>query len=262
LRYAEKTISVTLTNNSDSDAIIQFHFEADCAVTIAGTNMSTGGDYSSDTIAPGESLVISMTSGTGGNPSTVETTATTCNAVGNTYNLTLSNVELKNDESLTITYGSAVNGSFQIDGDNATAGETKTLSNMDSVTLSATPAEGFIFSGWWFTPEGGTERFVSDNATYSGAKFSENGIITPKFIASNAGYWGVGNSQFDDLNAAIEATTRGTNKVMVLLKDTSISGNYTIPTGVTLHIPFDDDNTIYGDSPEIIQDPNGKYATL
>ena len=51
---------------------------------------------------------------------------------------------------------------------------------------------------------------------------------------------------YDDLNAAAAAAEADvSSKVLVLMNDGTLSGENTIPSGVTLLIPFDSANTLY-----------------
>lgn len=55
---------------------------------------------------------------------------------------------------------------------------------------------------------------------------------------------------YANLNEAIAAAKVGTDKTIVVASDGTLSGNYTIPTGVTLLVPFDDADTLYTTEPE------------
>ena len=66
-------------------------------------------------------------------------------------------------------------------------------------------------------------------------------------LAEEDANFGIGSATYADLGAAIAAAKSG--DVIVVLKDTTVSGNYTIPSGVTLLVPFDDANTCYTNKP-------------
>lgn len=59
----------------------------------------------------------------------------------------------------------------------------------------------------------------------------------------------VGSTTYDSLQDAITAATNGSTKKIVLASDGTITGDYTIPQGVTLLIPFDDAATCYYSTP-------------
>ena len=67
--------------------------------------------------------------------------------------------------------------------------------------------------------------------------------------ADAAATFSVNNTSYADLNAAIDAAMSGRKKTIVVATDGTLSGNYTIPAGVTLLVPFDDANTLYTTEP-------------
>lgn len=70
--------------------------------------------------------------------------------------------------------------------------------------------------------------------------------------ADTAGAFSVGGTSYADLNEALSAAAIGTDKTVVVTADTTLSGSYIIPAGVTLLIPFDDANTLYTTSPDVV----------
>ena len=68
--------------------------------------------------------------------------------------------------------------------------------------------------------------------------------------ADAAATFSVDNKSYTDLNAAINAAVNGDDKTIVVAADGTLSGNYTIPAGVTLLVPFDDASTLYTDTPK------------
>ena len=71
--------------------------------------------------------------------------------------------------------------------------------------------------------------------------------------ADTAGAFSVGGTSYADLNDALSAAAIGTDKTVVVTADTTLSGSYIIPAGVTLLIPFDDANTLYTTSPDVVE---------
>ena len=70
--------------------------------------------------------------------------------------------------------------------------------------------------------------------------------------ADTAGAFSVGGTSYADLSEALSAAEIGEDKTVVVTVDTTLSGNYIIPAGVTLLIPFDDANTLYTTSPDVV----------
>lgn len=71
--------------------------------------------------------------------------------------------------------------------------------------------------------------------------------------ADTAGAFSVGGTSYADLSEALSAAEIGEDKTVVVTADTTLSGNYIIPAGVTLLIPFDDANTLYTTSPDVVE---------
>ena len=71
--------------------------------------------------------------------------------------------------------------------------------------------------------------------------------------ADAAATFSVNNKSYTDLNAAIDAAVNGADKTIVVAADGTLSGNYTIPAGVTLLVPFDDASTLYTTEPEAVE---------
>ena len=67
--------------------------------------------------------------------------------------------------------------------------------------------------------------------------------------ADAAATFSVDNKSYTDLNAAIDAAVNGDDKTIVVAADGTLSGDYTIPAGVTLLVPFDSANTLYTTKP-------------
>ena len=67
--------------------------------------------------------------------------------------------------------------------------------------------------------------------------------------ADAAATFSVNKTSYTDLNEAINAAMKERKKIIVVATDGTLSGNYTIPAGVTLLVPFDDANTLYTTEP-------------
>ena len=69
----------------------------------------------------------------------------------------------------------------------------------------------------------------------------------------NAHFLVNGNLVYGDLNTAANMAKNADNKTVVLMNDGTLpAGDYTIPSGVTLLIPFDEGNTLYTSEPESV----------
>jgi len=183
----------------------------------------------------------------------------------NSFNL----VEAKETSSVTFNYASEL-GTITVNDVAVDAGMVQEISATNGATLVATPNSGATFLGW--VDDNG--KVLSAATSYVlvpaadmtlKAMFAQNGgmpifgvgAATKKTVSS--GFLGLGSYTyytvppqylFDDLNEAISYAERSTNKHIVLMNNGTLpAGDYTIPAGVTLLIPFDDENTIYTTEP-------------
>lgn len=124
---------------------------------------------------------------------------------------------------------------------------------VETVTLSATPASGYVFAGWYQQDGSGNVTDLSGKNPYEkivatdmsvGARFVSTST-TPKFknITTGTEYYG--------LKAALAAASSG--QTIIPVADCVVDGSdliagtndvYTIPSGVTLLIPYSSANTV------------------
>ena len=253
---SRKTNNITITNETSDTATLSFDYSAVTyySFTIAGATASASGTYSV-LLAPGASLSMVLVSNSGFS--------------NRTATLTLSNFSLTvaaASSSVSFEYDSTM-GSVTVDGEAVSSGTSKDISLSTGATLVASANSGATFHGWVDT-EG---KILSTDATYA---LSPAGDMTVKavFIGANSAphfmvggtsqksqstgllglskryYYTVSGSYiFDDLNKAAQfAGTNASNKAVVLMNSATLpAGDYTIPSGVTLLIPFDSANTMY-----------------
>ena len=175
-------------------------------------------------------------------------------------NITMTNVKLVADVSATVTFQPAVNGSYTVDGKTITEVYTNTQSAANSYQVVATPNEGYKFLGWYDVIN---ERCIStDDKT--ALNFDSNRTITARFASKTAALFETGGQVFDDLNKAIAEAQKNLPAIITLAESGKITGNYTIPSKVTLLIPFDEAKTCYTSTPiAITSTPTAKpFRTL
>ena len=253
--FSKKTNTVTITNESGSKANISFDYSASgtTSFTIAGATAATSGKYNA-TMEAGGSVIFVITSNSGFS--------------GTTATLTLSNFTLatvKESSKVTFAFDSTFGG-VTVDGNAIENGAVLDVSGSTGAALVATE-NGSSFLGWI---NGATGEILSTASTYTltpaddmtvKAAFAKDGG-TPWFAVGAAtqesvksgllglgsiSYYVVGTSYlFDDLNEAATYAASATTKTIVLMNDGTLpAGTYTIPSGVTLLIPFDAANTMF-----------------
>ena len=175
-------------------------------------------------------------------------------------NITMTNVKLVADVSATVTFQPAVNGSYTVDGKTITEVYTHTQSSMKPYQVVATQAEGYRFKGWYDVASG---KCISTDAK-TALNFDSNRTITARFVSKELALFETGGQVFDDLNEAIAEAQKNLPAIITLAESGKITRNYTIPSKVTLLIPFDEAKTCYTSTPiAITSTPTAKpFRTL
>ena len=227
--------TLTIKNNKDTKATLSFNYAVEQnsgTIKVDGTAVTAGNSFSKE-LAAGETITVYIKSGS--------TTAT---------KITMTNVALVSDVTATTTFVPAENGTYTEDGKTVTEEYSNTQSSMTAYQLEATPAEGYRFKGWYDVDSG---KCISTDAK-TALNFDSNRTITARFVSKELALFETGGQVFDDLNDAVTyAQTNGQSRI-TLATDGSISGTYTIPTGITLLIPFDAAGTLYTDAPAAIRE--------
>ena len=250
--FSKATNTITIANDSGATANLRFDYSTTNAnsFTINGASASASGSYNEVLQAGGTVVIyIQSKSGLSGTKATLNIT-----------NISLSVAASESD--VTFEYDSAY-GSVTVGGTAVSSGTTQSVTLADGVALVATPKSGATFLGW----VDGTGAIISKSASFT---IIPSAAMTVKavFIGSgSAPHFGVGKASqtsesvgllglqkryyhtvtpthiYSDLNTAI---ANAAGKTIVLLNSGTLSaGTYTIPSNVTLLIPFDASNTMY-----------------
>ncbi|WP_279058973.1 InlB B-repeat-containing protein, partial [Gemmiger formicilis] len=227
--------TLTITNKKSTTATLSFDYTIEQnsgKIQVDGTEVSSGASFTKE-LAANESVKVYIKSGS--------TSAAT--------KITLTNVVLVSDVNATATFVPAENGTYTVDGKLITEEYSNTQSSMTAYQVVATPAEGYRFKGWYDVDSG---KCISTDAK-TALNFDSNRTITARFISKELALFETGGQVFDDLNEAVSYAKANSQSKITLATDGSISGNYTIPAGITLLIPFDAAGTLYTDSPAAIR---------
>lgn len=234
--YTAQTGTLTFTNSLGVDAVLSF----DYIITLSGGSATvdggavTAGDSMSKKLQAGETLAVSITS------NAKDETATS---------ITISNLSLKEPQDVTTTFVPAENGSYTVDGTAITAETEITKNSAEEYSLVATAASGYKFVGWYSLTN---DEYLSFSAS-AGIMIDEAQSITAKFVSNDTATFGVSGAVFTDLHDAVEYADANGKPIIVLLSNGNLpAGDYTIPAGKTLLIPFDDANTVYTTAPEVV----------
>ena len=163
--------------------------------------------------------------------------------------ITLTNVKLVSDITATATFVPAENGTYTVDGKAITEEYSNTQSSMTAYQVRATPADGYKFLGWYNLTTG---KCIATVAT-AALNIESNCTITAKFVSNSVALFETGGQLFANLSEAVAYAQGNGQSKITLATDGLISGNYTIPKGITLLIPFDEAGTLYTSAPAAIR---------
>jgi len=235
-KVTQATVTITLKNTQFDNAELSFHYN----LSGTGANLSssitasTGADADYKvTLKKNESVTIKLTSNSGGTQKAT---------------LAITNIKLLEKIIVKTTFLPAdpTTGSYTVGGTQITAQTEKEQEATSPYAVIATPATGYRFVGWYSETTGEYLSFDATTDLYVGSAMS----VKPIFESDVDAVFGVGTRRFNDLKAAAGYAGVASTKQINLLKNATVpAGNYTIPTGVTLLIPFDSANTLYTAEP-------------
>ena len=226
--------TLTITNKKTTKATLSFDYTvmvSEGTILVDNTTTTANGSFSKE-LAAGGTVEVEINSGS--------TSADT--------KITMTNVKLVADVSATVTFQPAENGSYTVDGQTITEPYTHTQNSMTAYQVAATPAEGYRFKGWYDVDSG---KCISTDAK-TALNFDSNRTITAQFASKELALFETGGQVFDDLNDAIAEAQKNLPAIITLAESGKITGNYIIPSKVTLLIPFDEAKTCYTSTPTAI----------
>ena len=226
--------TLTIANKKTTKATLSFDYTvvvSEGTILVNNTTTTANGSFSME-LAAGGTVEVEIESGS--------TSADT--------QITMTNVKLVADVSATVTFQPAENGSYTVDGKTITDAYTNTQSSMTAYQVEATPAEGYRFKGWYDVASG---KCISTD-TKTALNFDSDRTITARFVSKELALFEAGGQVFDDLNDAIAEAQKNLPAIITLAESGKITGNYTIPSKVTLLIPFDEAKTCYTSTPTAI----------
>ena len=223
--------TLTITNKKSSKATLSF----DYTVVVSGgtilvdtTTTTTKGSFKRELEADGK-IEVEIESG-----STSDETK-----------IMITNISLVVDVSATVTFQPAENGSYTVNGKKITEAYANTQSSTTAYEVEATQAEGYRFM-YWYDVNTGTR--INTNAK-AALNFDHDCTITARFVSKDLALFEANGQKFADLGEAITEAQKNLPATITLVGSGKITGNYEIPSKVTLLIPFDDNRTDYTTMP-------------
>ena len=235
--------TLTITNKRSIAATLSFDYAIDQqggTIQVDGTAITAGGTFSKE-LAAGGMVNIYIKS----------------NSTSNPTKITLSNLALSANIEATVTFLPAENGSYTVDGKAVTEEFSNTQNAMNAYKLVATPDAGYQFRGWYNVT---TNQYVGTDTTIS-LNVEADCTLTALFAPETSGLFETGGQVFDELNDAITyAQANSIEKITLQSKTATLNQNYTIPSGITLLVPFDAGKTLFTTTPTALA-PGHQAAT-
>ena len=223
--------TLTITNKKSTTATLSFDYSIEQnsgEIEVDRKKVSSGASFTKE-LAANDSVKVYIKSGS--------TSAAT--------KITLTNVVLVSEVNATATFVPAENGTYKVNGNTITEEYRNTQSSMTAYQVVATPDKGYQFLGWYNLTTGKCIATAASTAL----NIESDCTITAKFASKAAALFETGGQPFDDLKKAVVYAQTNHQSKITLAADGSISGTYTIPTGITLLIPFDEAGTLYTTTP-------------
>lgn len=148
--------------------------------------------------------------------------------------------------SFTVSFAQPSHGSIKVGGVSPSSWpyEVSTTTGELTTTLTATPASGYSFWGWYTLNTDGSKNYLSYDASYN-ATFNDAATVYAEFYSSSLALFQVAGVNFYDLNLAnAKAVANGGGAIIVTKDGTVPAGNYTIASDVTLLVPLNADNQV------------------
>lgn len=233
-----KTDTLTISNNSGTAGTISFDYTTGgsgaMSVSIDGVSVANSGSVTKAISANG-SITIAFNN-------------VLRDLLRDTGTLTISNIslELANVSDITLNYDESKG---VVSANNSTVVSNGVISNVgeEGVTLEATPSSGNVFVAWVNSVD---NKFISDEKSFT--YIPSNDITIKAIFETDKTWYGVGtlsgtavkvSKLYDNLTDATNAKSEG-NYIVLMNSGVLDAGNYTIPSGVTLLIPYNTANTV------------------
>ena len=227
--------TLTITNKKLTTATLSFDYSIEQnsgTIKVNEGAVTANGSFTKELVAGGTVTVYIKSGSTSG-----------------ATKITMTNVALVSDVTATATFVPAENGTYKVNGNTITEEYRNTQSSMTAYQVVATPDKGYQFLGWYNLTTGKCIATAASTAL----NIESDCTITAKFASKAAALFETGGQPFDDLKKAVVYAQTNHQSKITLAADGSISGTYTIPTGITLLIPFDEAGTLYTDAPAAIR---------
>ena len=222
-----KTATIKVKNTLGAKAEISFDYALTSvySLSVDGKAVSQNGTFTK-TMAADAEITITLTT---------DKNSTENKVVLSNFKVT----EIPDSMSITVVYDT---GSVTVNG-SAVASNSAVQISSDGAEFSATTNN---FVAWINTAD---NSVVSTNAKFT---YTPSGNVTIKAVYGPNARFIVGSKLFETFNDAVAEATSTAFKTIILANSGTLSaGDYTIPSGVTLLIPYDEAMTCKVEKPEV-----------
>lgn len=231
-QYSSQQGTLTFTNTSNNIGILSFTV----AITEGAGSASETGNITVS-LGVGKTTTISVTS-KGGRGLFEDTTT-----------ITISNIKFVLTNDVVVQFLAPENGSYLVDDEIISVDKEISKEAGNSYNLIATPSAGHQFVGWrdvthntYLSYEQETSLFITENIT-----------VVADFTPNTQAVFETGGRPFTDLNEAVAYAESNNHSIITLITNGILpAGNYSIPNGKTLLIPYNEEHTVVTETPNVI----------
>lgn len=232
--------TLTITNDKGTTATLSFDFTIEKSKDGTGTIRVDGTDY-----PVGKHSFLPKELGTG---KFIDVYIDSGKGDGQSATIAMTNVKLVAHVDATVTFQPAENGSYKVGGKTITDTYTNKQIATKAYQVAADPAPGYQFMDWY---DASHNKSIS-RVPNANLNIEKDCTIKARFTHKDLALFETDGLVYDDLTNAITAASRNPSALITQVGDGMISGNYTIPSGVTLLIPFDEMETLYTSKPSYV----------
>ena len=230
------TNTITVTNTSGSTASVSFDYSCSATGTFTFSESSNSGSFHG-MLKAGEAKTMTMTA-TGGALFSSSTA---------TLNLTNFSLTTAQDSSrVTVDFDNTM-GTVTAGGSAITPGATlEGITPGEGIALVASPAAGYSFVCWVNTADG---TIAAYEASYLLQPMNDTSVRALFVPTGGDACFRIGKTLYHSLTEALAAAVSG-DVIILVSNGTLTPGDYTIPQGITLLIPSDENGTVFTTAPE------------
>ena len=230
LDFFGKETTLTITNKKKKAAILSFSYTIDGQGTIAvdGSTVAENGQFSKK-LNPNGSVTIYLKADR-----------------KKTSRITLQDILLVVDATPMVWFQPSENGTYTVDGTQIKEATPSRKNSQTPYQLVAEPNDGYQFQCWYNLS---SNKCISTKPSIS-LNIEDDCDITAKFSSEGVNLFYVGEQVIEGLVPAIEyAQQQNIEQVTLQSENALLEGDYVIPSGITLLIPFDEARTLYKSNP-------------